>query len=48
MKHSLTQTGLLRAAKALAEATNGGNWWTDYTSDQRQLWINRVREAMGQ
>jgi hypothetical protein len=35
-----------RAAKALAEAINGGNWDTDYSLAQKELWRSRVRAAM--
>lgn len=35
-----------RAAKALAEAINGGCWEIDYTPHQKELWRSRVRAAM--
>jgi len=35
-----------RAAKALAEAVNGGSWERDYTLAQKELWRSRVRAAM--
>lgn len=44
--YPLTDKVLYRAAKALAEAANGGMFEVDYTEDQRELWLERVRAAM--
>jgi hypothetical protein len=42
----ITIETLERAAKALAEAVNGGSWDTDYTLEQKELWRCRVTAAM--
>lgn len=44
-QHALTDEALERAAKALAEACNGGAWETHYTGEQKALWRTRVRIA---
>lgn len=36
-----------RAAKALAEATNGGTWESSYTEAQRDVWRSRIKLVMG-
>lgn len=38
-----TPEAVERAAKALAEALNGGAWNTHYTEEQKEIWRNRVR-----
>jgi hypothetical protein len=43
----LTFRGINRAAQAMAESLNGGQWMLDYTDQQRDLWRNRVRAAFG-
>ena len=44
MTPPLTPAALERAAQALAEACNGGQWHTHYTPTQRALWMRRVQE----
>jgi hypothetical protein len=43
MTNPYTPKATLRAAKALALALNGGDWDRDYTDEQKQVWINRIR-----
>jgi len=42
----ITPDALERAARALATELNGGDWSTDYTENQKGVWIDRVRAAM--
>jgi len=42
----ITIETLERAARALAEAINGGCWEVDYSLIQKELWRSRVRAAM--
>jgi len=44
--NELTPSALEGAAKALAEAVNGGVWEVDYTKAQQQLWRDRVKAVM--
>jgi hypothetical protein len=46
MANQLTDEALEKAARAFAQAVNGGNWDVDYTSHQRDLWRKRVVAAL--
>lgn len=48
LNYPLTEPALEHAAKALAEACNGGHWDIDYNADQRELWRRRVSSALAE
>ncbi len=47
MGYTLTADAFQNAAKALAEAVNGGKW-DDYTAAQKEIWRERVRRGLSQ
>jgi uncharacterized membrane protein len=46
MGYTLTAEAFERAAKALAEAINGGEWERDYTPAQKTLWRDRLDRGL--
>ncbi len=45
-RYDIPRASIERAAKALAESLNGGDWLTDYPIEQRDLWRRRVIAAL--
>lgn len=46
MGYTLTARAFEDAARKLAEAVNGGDWLTDYTEGQRELWRDRLKRGL--
>jgi hypothetical protein len=46
MGYTLTAQAFELAARKFAEAVNGGDWMTDYTEGQRDLWRERLKRGL--